>query len=830
MNRIRKLFSYYADYHQHGPLLLRYLSLVGLLGYPLFYLLRFTKSEAVYDDLPLRVLNAVICLFLFLRDQWPPAAKRYYLAYSYAVLIITLPFTSVFTSLKNGGGPVGVANTFMAVFLLILLADWRNMIVMLVAGFAFGAALYVAVDPNPKLPMDYVARLPVLITAVIGGSLFKFALERATAEKVRHAYASLAGSIAHEMRNPLAQLKHSLENIQQSLPPPSLNAQPQTVEAESVNLLYKHLAHGEIAVKRGLQVVAMTLDEVNAKPLDPAGFAYLSAAEVCRKAVDEYGHESEEHRAKVSLEVEHDFMFRGDETAYLFVLFNLIKNALYYFPLHPEVSVMIRVADEKIAVRDNGPGIAPEAIARLFEPFATRGKAGGTGLGLAYCQRVMRAFSGQIKCESALGQYTQFTMSFPGVDAQERMAQRASMLSQAKRTFGGLRLLVVDDDAALRTMTRHKLLALGATIDEAADGHQAKALLGESSYALVLLDLNMPGMDGYALAEEIRAGFSPRNQEVCIVAYTSEPAHVARVKTQKTGIDGFVSKPCDQAPLIQALQHAFEHPGMRALSSGGALAGRRILVADDSPYQRNVLSAYLKHAGAIVEQAEHGPAVIARLPDGEGWDAIILDVQMPGMTGVETTQAIRAAGMPWSKVPIVAVTAHSDDATIAAARAAGMNDFITKPVERAALCSKLIQLFAAPAEWNALQMPLAPVAANPALLNLNRLEGYQRMGMLEELADDLVPEILAVVKRLEAAVQEQSWQRTVDALHSLLGISGDAGASALHQLVRAAYVRMVEERAWPSGSQWLPDLVAMSSQTLDALADYCADKRAANPA
>ena len=835
MNPIRKLFSYYAAYHQHGPLLLRYLSVLGLVFFPLLYLLRFTRPHAGYDDLPFRVVDAVICLFLFMRDRWPRSLARYYLPYSYVVLIVTLPLTFVFTSLKNGGGPAAVGNTFLAVSVLVLLADWRNLIVMLVVGFGLGAALYAATDPSPRIPMDYVARLPVLLAAVIGGSLFKFALERATAEKVRYAYASLAGSIAHEMRNPLAQLKHSLEHIQQALPVPSVNAQPQTMDAQSVDLLYKHLADGEIAVKRGLQVVAMTLDEVNAKPLDPAGFAYLSAADVCRKAMEEYGHESEDQRARVSLDVVRDFIFRGDETAYVFVLFNLIKNALYYSSLQPDVSLVIRVADDKVAVQDNGPGIPPDVIAGLFEPFATRGKRGGTGLGLAYCLRVMRAFGGRITCESVLGEYTQFTMSFPPVNAQDREAQRLATLAEARQVFAGRRLLVVDDDAALRTMTRHKLLALDATIDEASDGHQAKALLSSSSYALVLLDLNMPGMDGYALAEGIRAGFAPTNQEVCIVAYTSEPAHLARVKTKKAGIDGFVSKPCDQVPLIQALQRAFNGPGARVSSHANTLAGRRILLADDSRYQRGVLAAYLEHAGATVTQAAHGADVLAQLPKWSDWDAIVMDIQMPGMNGLETTAAIRAAGTPWSQVPIIAVTAHSDDASIKAARAAGMNDFITKPVESAALFSKLGRLIAAPAfasppaAWKPPSPSSAADGENNWLLNADRLESYQRIGMLEDLVSDFVPEISRLVSRLEEAVAQQNWQHTLDTLHSLLGISGDAGASALYQLVRAAYVRMVEGRAWPAGSAWVGEIAAVSGQTLKALTEYCAANAVPDP-
>jgi CheY-like chemotaxis protein len=500
------------------------------------------------------------------------------------------------------------------------------------------------------------------------------------------------------------------------------------------------------------------------------------------------------------------------------------------------VSLVIRVADDKVAVQDNGPGIAPEAIAGLFEPFATHGKAGGTGLGLAYCLRVMRAFGGKIGCESVLGEYTQFTMSFPPVNVQEREAQRLAALAEAKQVFAGRRLLVVDDDAALRTMTRHKLLALGATIDEAADGYQAKALLSASKYALVLLDLNMPGMDGYALAEGIRAGFALDNQDVCIVAYTSEPAHLARVKTKKAGIDGFVSKPCDQVPLLQALQRAFNDPGTRTLRQAAALAGRRILVADDSRYQRDVLAAFLKHAGATVVQAAHGAEVLAQLTGSADWDAIVMDLQMPGMSGLETTQAIREAGMSWSKVPIIAATAHSDEASIAAAREAGMNDFITKPVESAELLRKLSQLIAAaafaslPADWNSAGPGPAAEGENSWLLNADRLESYQRIGILEDLVNDFVPEISRLVTQLELGVAQQNWQQTLDTLHSLLGISGDAGASALYQLVRTAYLRMVEGHAWPSGAAWLREVVAVSGETLQALTDYCAANAVPNPA
>ena len=106
-----------------------------------------------------------------------------------------------------------------------------------------------------------------------------------------------------------------------------------------------------------------------------------------------------------------------------------------------------------------------------FQPFGSVGKAGGTGLGLAYCRRVMRAFGGEIECESVLGEYTQFTLRFPKVNLLESQSHHLAVMERARAAFAGKRLLIVDDDAAQRKTTRSKLAPLGAQIDEAADGH-----------------------------------------------------------------------------------------------------------------------------------------------------------------------------------------------------------------------------------------------------------------------------------------------------------------------------------------------------------------------
>jgi CheY-like chemotaxis protein/signal transduction histidine kinase len=822
MNVFQRLFQHYRDYHAYGPPRLKYMGILGALAFIAFYFLRFTRpNPQPLDDVVLRGGVIFVMVAMALRDQWPTKWRPYYLPFSYLAMMYSLPFFNAYTGMVRDGGVPAISNGFIALCFMTLLTDWRNTFVMLFMGVGLAYGVFQITHPGDTVPPDLVAQLPAYLVIAVGANLFKFSTEQIETERKLRDTQALAGSIAHELRHPLAQVRHSLQGMQRVLPAPGASGQLAPVGPAEVDALYRHIAHGEQAVERGLQVISMTLDEVSARPLDTAGFSYLSAAEVVHKAVDEYGYDGDEARRSVQVQVEEDFHFRGDETAYLFVLFNLIKNALYYLGRHPGMGVVITVGGRQVRVRDNGPGIAPEAMSGLFEAFRSVGKSGGTGLGLAYCQRVMKAFGGEIRCASVPGAYTEFTMEFPPVRDDEREAQRLAVLGAAHAVLAGKRLLIVEDDAAQRVTTRHKLRPLGLTIDEAADGQRALDLLARHTYDLVLLDLNMPVLDGYQVAQKIRQGQVPANRYVRIVAHTSEPAHLARVKTQRAGMDVFVNKPCAQLQLVQALQKALERRLPSAASGARPLAGRRIVLADDSRYNRRAVAAYLQEAGAEVLEAEHGTAVLDLLAAGCAVDLVILDLNMPGLSGHDTARAIRAGDAAWADLPLVALTAHSDTPTVEASRKAGMDGFLVKPVDAGPLCEAVAALL----EGRSPAMPVTPAAAAPGvqdgpLLNLSRLESYQRLGLLDELLGDYLPEIRRLVQVLGDAVRAGDLASAQDALHSLLGMSGEAGALALYQRVRRVYAPVLEERRWPREADWLGQLQALAARTEQALRDY----------
>ena len=357
-----------------------------------------------YDNFWLRLSCSLISVPLILIDYWPKKLTRYLEVYWHLFLIYVLTITCTYLSLKNNLSTMWMMTEVMAISILSVLIDSAILLLTNLFVGVFVAIVIFAMDESSKNfifdPASFALIPVILACSVLFNNIKKKGI---AAQEKTNLLKSLAGSIAHEMRNPLSQINGTLHFVSSQIS--ALDKQ-----------LLSYLNDANLVVKSGLQVIDITMDAINEKPINEDDFQLISARKISLEAVKEFAYKEEEHAAKVSLKGD-DFDFLVDPVLVKYVLYNLIGNALHYVKTLPESEIVISLFPEsrEIHIRDTGPGIEASFIPKIFESFSTSGKQGGTGLGLAYCKRTMLAFGGDIHCESELGEYSNFILSFPEV-------------------------------------------------------------------------------------------------------------------------------------------------------------------------------------------------------------------------------------------------------------------------------------------------------------------------------------------------------------------------------------------------------------------------------
>jgi two-component system CAI-1 autoinducer sensor kinase/phosphatase CqsS len=313
---------------------------------------------------------------------------------------------------------------------------------------------------------------------------------------------------------------------------------------------------------------------------------------------------------------------------------------------------------------------------------------------------------------------------------------------------------------------------------------------------------------------------------------------VVRVLARRAGMDEIIRKSSSVVELITSLQTLFENGTRHHLSQRfDGFAGKLILVADDDTYSRLVTKAYLERFGANVVEAEHGQAVLAQLQEDDTVDAIVIDMNMPGMGGVETTALIRARSDSYANVPIIALTSQADIGAVQACLDAGMNEVMVKPVLVGSLYGSLARQFSqqrgdlnAPAKEDLIQPSAKPIGKlstieEGGLLDEKHLEELAALDLLDQSFLNGIEQIRSLVARLPISAAALDLESMHGELHLLLGISGNIGAKALHQFARQIYPRIVEGQ-WPSEPDWLARICTLGTRSADALQTYFASDKA----
>jgi signal transduction histidine kinase/CheY-like chemotaxis protein len=411
----------------------------------------------------------------------------------------------------------------------------------------------------------------------------------------------------------------------------------------------------------------------------------------------------------------------GDAERLRQVVINLVGNAIK-FTEAGEVAVEVVLDDAagqtpqacalRVAVRDTGIGIAPDKQALIFDAFAqedgtTSRRFGGTGLGLAISSRIVAMMGGAIAVESTQGRGSTFSfgLRLPLADPE---AIAPSMPPSTDHRIAGCRALVVDDNDTNRRILDEVLRGWGVSVTTAADGdaalhHVEAARARDQRYDILLVDVHMPGMDGFTLVGELQARYGIAGTAILMLTSDRRPGDSARCKA--LGVSQHLIKPIKHDELRRAVQALVDDrvnrpattPAAGAPGAVPAIRRLRVLVAEDNVVNQRLavaMLARLGHDAVIAADGADAVAAVAR----ERFDAVFMDVQMPTMTGFEATAAIRAAEQDTgSRVPIVAMTAHAMAGDRERCLAAGMDDYVTKPVSLAAIDAALTRLAAATA-------------------------------------------------------------------------------------------------------------------------------------
>jgi two-component system sensor histidine kinase/response regulator len=558
-----------------------------------------------------------------------------------------------------------------------------------------------------------------------------------------------------------------------------------------------------------LEVIDGILDfskiEAGKVDLDPTDFGLRDAIERACVMLAARAHKKGLELV-VAIDAQVPALVRGDAARLRQVIANLVSNAIKFTA---EGEVVVRATSSpanegaalvRLEVSDTGIGIGPEALEQLFKPFSqadgsTTRKYGGTGLGLAISRQLIELMGGRVGAESEPGKGSSFWFEL----ALAR-AEGGDGPPEEERELAGLRVLVIDDNETSRRLLERQLSSW-QMICELADSaaHAIEKLESATSagtpYALALLDLNMPDVDGYELARAIRAQTALRGIRLVLLT----PAGGRSDAPEDVKLDGLLTKPVRESRLYEEIQAvmAGERPSAQRIHTPAYDTGARwrgagpaVLVVEDTPVNQAVAAHMLKKCGYRAEIAENGRKALEALSKGS-YAAVLMDCQMPELDGYETTRYVRRRVLGGQRIPIIAMTANSMQGERERCLAAGMDDYLTKPLRFRALKGAL-------ARW-VWEPPVGSTGCDPALLTSAARAGQRRtpellheavIGGLEHLEGDVFADLLAVyfdeaarqMSELTDAIGRGETLTVGQTAHKLGGSSGTLGAKRVSQI------------------------------------------------
>ena len=394
----------------------------------------------------------------------------------------------------------------------------------------------------------------------------------------------------------------------------------------------------------------------------------------------------------------------GDDMKLKQVIINILGNAVKFTPKGGNVTLIVQpmaVFEDKATMRfiikDNGIGMDKDYLPKVFEPFSQEdenktNKYGSTGLGMAITKNIVEVMNGNISVESEKGVGTTFTVTVT-LKTSDKQAHEGSEVRPQD-----LRVLIIDDDPVSGEHSRLVLEEVGIVSDFCLSGTEALEMMELAHarmepYNLILVDLKMPEQDGVAVTRKIREKFNDESTIIILTAYSWDDVMEEAINA---GVDSFIAKPLFASSVLDEFALAIQRRlAVHKEIHKADLTGRRVLLAEDIEINAEIMIDILSMRDVEADHAQNGQAAVdlfAKSKEGT-YSAILMDVRMPVMNGLEAAAAIRALNRPDAKsIPIIALTANAFDEDVQRSLQAGMNAHLTKPVDSEHLFETLEQL------------------------------------------------------------------------------------------------------------------------------------------